>query len=69
MGGTRVDAKTGKQVRRIVGHGDEVVELKFTPDGKILASRCVNKSRSGWALWDVKTGELLLRLPVPVEEK
>jgi WD40 repeat protein len=59
------DSKTGKQVRRIVGHGDEVRELRFTPDGRILASRCVNEDRKGWALWDVKTGKLLLRLPVP----
>jgi len=59
------DAKSGKQLTRIVGHGDEVRELKFTPDGKLLASRCVNRGRKGWALWNVSTGELVLRLPVP----
>ena len=59
------DAKSEKQIKRIVGHGDEVRELKFTPDGKLLASRCVNSGRKGWALWDVSTGKLVLRLPVP----
>jgi hypothetical protein len=59
------DAKSGKQIRRIVGHGDEVRELQFTPDGKILASRCGNRGRHGWALWNVETGALILRLPVP----
>jgi hypothetical protein len=59
------DAKTGKQIKRIVGHGDELRELKFTPDGKLLASRCINSDRKGWALWDVATGKLILRLPVP----
>ena len=59
------DAKSGKQIRRIVGHGDEVQELKFTPDGKILASRCENRGRKGWALWSVESGEIVLRLPVP----
>jgi WD40 repeat protein len=58
------DAKSGKQIRRIVGHGDDVQELKFTPDGKLLASRCENRGRKGWALWSVESGELVLRLPV-----
>ena len=56
------DAETGKQIMRIVGHGDDVTKFKFTPDGKVLASRCVNSGRKGWALWDVTTGELILRL-------
>jgi WD40 repeat protein len=59
------ETKSGKQIRRIVGHGDDVRELKFTPDGKILASRCENRNRKGWALWNVDSGELILRLPVP----
>jgi WD40 repeat protein len=57
------DSASGKQIRKIVGHGDEVRAFKFTPDGKILASRCVNRNREGWALWEVATGELLMRLP------
>ncbi len=39
------NAKSGKQIKRIVGHGDDVRELKFTPEGNLLASRCVNSSR------------------------
>ena len=60
------DAKTGEQLKRIIGHGDDVREFKFTPDGKILASRCVNQGRVGWALWDIATGKLIMRLPTPV---
>ena len=56
------DAKTGKQIKRILGHGDEVTQFKFTPDGLVLASRCANSGRKGWALWDVSTGNLILRL-------
>jgi hypothetical protein len=57
------DAASGKQLRSIVGHGDEVVEFKFSDDGKLLASRCTNRNRAGWAVWDVATGKLLFRLP------
>jgi len=56
------DAATGKQIKRIVGHGDDVKKFKFTQDGRFLASRCVNSGRKGWALWDVSTGKLMLRL-------
>jgi WD40 repeat protein len=59
------ETKTGKQIKRFLAQGDEIKELKFTPDGKLLASRCVNTNRKGWALWDVSTGRLVLRLPVP----
>ena len=59
------ETKTGKQIKRFLAQGDEIRELKFTPDGKLLASRCVNPDRKGWALWDVSTGKLVLRLPVP----
>ncbi len=54
------DAATNQELKRIVGHGDNVKALKFTPDGRQLASRCAKK---GFALWDVSTGKLLLRLP------
>jgi len=56
------DTKTRKQIRRFLCHGDNVQEFRFTPDGQTLASRCAKK---GWALWDVSTGKLLLRLPLP----
>lgn len=56
------DAKTGEQIKRIIGHGDNVTKLEFTPDGKVLASRCENSAREAWALWDVSTGKLMFRL-------
>ena len=59
------DTKTRKQMRRVLCHGDNVQEFRFTPDGQTLASRCAKK---GWALWDVSTGKLLLRLPLPNAE-
>ena len=55
------EAASGKQLKRIVGHGDNVKEFRFSPDGKLLASR---SERRGWKVWDVKTGELVLELPV-----
>lgn len=57
------DAKTGKRIQRIVGHGDNVQELKFSKEGKFLATRCSNTGRKGWALWDVANGKLIMRLP------
>jgi WD40 repeat protein len=57
------DAASGKQLRYMTGHGDYVVEFKFSDDGKLLASRCTNSDRAGWAVWDVDTGNLLMRLP------
>ncbi len=57
------DAASGKQIRSIVGHGDFVEEFKFSDDGKVLASRCSNRDRRGWAVWDVAAGKLLMHLP------
>ncbi len=57
------DAVSGNQVRSIVGHGDEVEGFRFSVDGKVLASRCTNGGRKGWAVWDVAEGKLLMRLP------
>ena len=53
------DAKTDNEIHRIINHGDTPTSFKFTPDGKQLASYC---PRNGFALWDVATGKLLLRM-------
>ena len=53
------DAKTGKQIHRIVGHGDAVERFRFASDGKVLATWSL---RRGWKLWDASTGRLLLEL-------
>lgn len=60
------ETRSGKQITRIAGQGDNVRELRFTPDGKIVASWC---RRYGWALWNVESGERILRLPVPESEE
>ena len=56
------EAKSGKELHTLVGHGDNVTKLQFSPDGKTLAARVINKNRQGWAVWDVETGELQFRL-------
>ena len=53
------DAATGKQLQRIVGHGDFVERFKFSADGKMLATW----SEKGWKIWEVSTGHQLLELP------
>ena len=53
------DAKTGKQIHRIVGHGDAVDRFRFVADGKLLATWSL---RRGWKLWEASTGRLLLEL-------
>ena len=54
------DTETGRQIQRIVGHGDFVERLRFSPDGKVLATF---SPRRGWKIWDVATGTLMLELP------
>ena len=54
------EAKTGKQIKRIVGHGDFVERFRFSSDGKHLATW---SSQRGWKVWNVSTGKLMLELP------
>jgi RNA polymerase sigma factor (sigma-70 family) len=46
------DTATGKKIRELQGPSLEVHRLRFSPDGKILASA----GRDGILLWDVATG-------------
>ncbi|MEO1054899.1 MAG: caspase family protein, partial [Bacteroidota bacterium] len=43
--------------KKIIGHKDQVTDLDFTSDGRILASGCHDGTIK---LWDVKTGDLLV---------
>ena len=54
------ETKSKKQIKRIVGHGDNVSQFKFSDNGKLLASF---DKRKGWKLWDVSSGKLILELP------
>jgi RNA polymerase sigma factor (sigma-70 family) len=51
---TIFDAETGKELRRFVGHSDEVSGSAFAPNGKILASGSRDKTV---ILWDIQTGK------------
>lgn len=53
------DAATGKQLRRLAGHKNEVQTIAFSPNGKMLASAGYGKSIR---LWDVASGEERHRL-------
>lgn len=53
------DAKTGKELRVIEGHTNNVLGVAFSPDGKRVATASTDKTL---AVWDVSTGEELLRL-------
>jgi WD40 repeat protein len=53
------DAKTGKQLRELQGHTDDVNSVAFSPDGKQIVSGSVDKSVQ---VWDAKTGEQLRKL-------
>jgi len=53
-----VEAASGKELRRFLGHSDPVSGVAFAPDGKILATASKDKSV---LLWDIKTGKQLIR--------
>ena len=54
------DSETGKQILRIVGHGDHIKRIRFSPNGKLLATWSAQR---GWKLWSVTTGKLVIELP------
>jgi WD40 repeat protein len=54
-----VDARTGKEVRRLIGHGGEVGPVVFTSDSKRLLSGSEDRTI---CLWDVQSGKELCRL-------
>ena len=47
------DVATGRELRAMTGHSDQVYSLAFSPDGKLLASGSWDKTVK---LWEVATG-------------
>jgi len=47
---------TGRELRTLAGHKDQVTSVAFTPDGKTLASGSYDHTIR---LWKVETGECL----------
>ena len=45
---------TGKEIRTLTGHSDDVCSVAFSPNGKILASGSKDKTIK---LWQVDTGK------------
>lgn len=52
------DLRTGREIRRFVGHEGKPTYLSFSPDGK----RLVSSQNYGFRLWSVDSGEDLFRL-------
>jgi RNA polymerase sigma factor (sigma-70 family) len=50
-----LDTRTGKEVRTLKGHRDELSALAYSPDGKLLASG----AKDGIRLWDLETSQEL----------
>ena len=53
-----MDVDTGRLIRTLTGHTDDVTSVSFSPDGQILASGSYGTIR----LWDVDTGRLIRTL-------
>ena len=43
------DADTGRELRRLTGHGDVVQRVAFTPDGRLLLSGGKDGALGVWA--------------------
>jgi len=48
------DVETGKEIRRLKGHGGSVYSVVFSPDGRLIASGSYDGTIK---LWDVETGK------------
>jgi WD40 repeat protein len=51
-----LDLETGQEVRKFIGHSDEVSSVAFSPDGKLALSGSRDQTVK---LWDVATGKML----------
>ena len=57
------DANTGKELKRLVGHHDQVKSASFNPNGQTVLS--ISWFEGIAIIWDAQTGEILLREDKP----
>jgi RNA polymerase sigma factor (sigma-70 family) len=57
-----IDGKTGKEIRKLLGHTNFVHRAVFSPDGTRLFSRGYDHTLR---IWDVQSGKELANLPLP----
>jgi WD40 repeat protein len=55
------DALTGKEIRRLTGHIDRILDVIITADSK----RVISVDRKAIAVWNINTGMQLMTLPCP----
>lgn len=60
------DVSTGKAIKMLIGHEDQVSSVAFSPDGKTLASCSGDGSIK---LWDVATGNLIATFTIEQHRK
>jgi WD40 repeat protein len=59
------DAVTGRVLRELPGHREDVVGLAFSGDGQVLAAASSDEQGGELRLWEAATGELIRTHPVP----
>jgi WD40 repeat protein len=55
----QLDARTGREIRRFVGHSEPVLSVAFSPDGRLALSGAFDGTVY---VWDVASGQVVRRL-------
>jgi WD40 repeat protein len=56
------EAGSGERLADLGSHSESVVDVAFSPDGRLLAAAILTDGASTMEIWEVASGELLAQL-------